>query len=393
MSKKRSRRLSIESLESRRLLAAVDIPDDLTGAGSAIVSVPVNIDDAAAVRGAEIRLTYDTALLDLDPNAITAGSVWNGNDTQVTANVNDAAGTVVIFVSASAGLPTSSGSLVVLPFRIAGTATTGNTAVIDLTEVTLNEGQINVSPTPVAGADSTDGLITVTSDNGNTGSDRIAGFVYADTNNNSTPEIVEGIPGVAITLTNTSTDQVQTATTDDQGRYEFTGLSAGTYRVVQAQPVAYLEGGVNELSVNLVDGQASSNQNFRELGLRPQFLSNRLHTTLVRPVGSTPWVNAIRQTNLDANAPRIASVSAPVPATANATVASAFVASPSTVEPTWRQATTVPTTQAMIQPAGEPIAEQASPKSFVVGPLAEQDDDSESDETFSVDQVFAAQLW
>ena len=62
MKRKKSRRLGLESLELRRLLAAVDIPDDLTGAAAAIVSVPVNVDDAAGIRGAEIRLSYNTNL-------------------------------------------------------------------------------------------------------------------------------------------------------------------------------------------------------------------------------------------------------------------------------------------------------------------------------------------
>ncbi len=65
------RKLSLQSLETRKLLAAVDIPDDLSGAPAAIVSVPVNVDNATAIRGAEIRLAYDTQLLDIDFNAIT----------------------------------------------------------------------------------------------------------------------------------------------------------------------------------------------------------------------------------------------------------------------------------------------------------------------------------
>src|SRR5690606_15543279 len=154
-----------------------------------IVSVPLNVDDSSAIRGAEIRLTYDTDLLDLDPDAVLAGSVWTGSDTQVIVNVDDAAGTVTIFVAASAALPSGSGSLVILPFSIADSAATGDTAVLDLTKVRLNEGQIPVIPTPIPGDDPTDGLITVTS---GSGSETIGGFVYADTNVNNTPELVEG---------------------------------------------------------------------------------------------------------------------------------------------------------------------------------------------------------
>lgn len=298
MKKKRSRPLTVQPLETRRLLAAVNIPDDLSGDASAIVSVPLNVDDSSAIRGAEIRLTYDTDLLDLDPDAVLAGSVWTGSDTQVIVNVDDAAGTVTIFVAASAALPSGSGSLVILPFSIADTAATGDTAVLDLTKVRLNEGQIPVIPTPIPGDDPTDGLITVTS---SSGSETIGGFVYADTNVNNTPELVEGIPGVVITLTNVATGETQQATTDATGRYDFVDLSPATYRIEETQPVAYLEGGVNELSVTLTTDQTIADQNFRELGLRPQYVYNRLHTTLVRPVGSTPWTDTILQINIDAS--------------------------------------------------------------------------------------------
>ncbi|WP_146392097.1 SdrD B-like domain-containing protein [Allorhodopirellula solitaria] len=297
MNRNRSRPLTVQPLESRRLLAAVDIPDDLMGAPSAIVSAPVNIDDAADVRGAEIRLSYDTDQLDLDPDAITAGSVWTAADTQITVNVDDAAGTVVIFVSASAELSAGGGSLVILPFSIASDAVVGESAVLDLTEVTLNEGQIPVTPTPIPGDDATDGLITVTE---GTGDETIAGFVYADTNNNNTPETVEGIPGVVITLINTTTGESLQTTTDDTGRYAFEDLSPATYQIVQTQPTAYIDGGDNELSVTLDADETLADQNFRELGLKAQYVYSRLHTTLVRPVGSAPWVDTIRQINIDA---------------------------------------------------------------------------------------------
>lgn len=386
---KRPRRLSIQPLESRRLLAAVDIPDDLTGAASAIVSVPVNIDNANAVRGAEIRLSYNTTLLDLDADDITAGSVWTGNDTQVTAKVYDAAGTVVIFVSASANLPTSSGSLVVLPFRIAGTAATGSTAVLDLTSVTLNEGQINVTPAPGTGTDSTDGLITIGVGNGGNGDDTIAGFVYADTNNNNTAEAGERIPGVVITLTNTATGQVRTATTNDQGRYEFSELPAGTYRVVQSQPIAYLDGAVNELSVNVVTGQSIVDQNFRELGLRPQYIYNRLHTTLVRPVASAAWINTIQKINIDAIA-AASTVAAIAPATTLST-ASVIAAATSQSE------TTTPSVDNSSQAAGEPIAAQAFAEPTVIAPLAENKDADKlvsNDDAVTRDRILSATyLW
>ncbi len=308
MTRNTSRRcLVFESLERRRLLAAVDIPDDLTAAPAAIISVPVNIDSAEGVRSAEIRLSYDTALLDLDPSAIIFGSVWgNSSDTQVVANVDDPTGTVVIFVSASTPLGTISGSLVELSFEVVSGAAVGTTTVIDLTEVVLNEGAINLSLLPIVGPDATDGLLTIT---GNTvATDTITGFVYVDANNDSIIGIAEGIAGVTITLFNTATNTEARTVTSADGSYQFADVSAGTYRIVESQPIAYMEGGVNELTVTVTVGVSLTEQNFRESGLLPQFIYNRLLTTMVQPAGSTSWTEVIRQINTDAASGTIAVV-------------------------------------------------------------------------------------
>ncbi len=304
-----NRRLRFENLEGRRLLAAVSIPTDLIAQPAAIIATPVNIALATGVRGVEIRLTYNTNLLDLNVAGISAGTIWaSSNDTQVTANVNDVAGTATIFVAASQGAPAGPGSLVILAFKVASNASVGSTATIDLTEVVLNEGQIPVSPAPIPGPDSTDGLITI-SQNGGMGSDRITGFVYADTNNNLTPESVEGIPGVIVTLIDQVTQQKRQAKTAPDGSYEFLNLAAGAYVIRQQQPVAYIDGGNNELTRQLTSDQPLTNQNFRELGLQAQFLYNRLLSTQVQPAGSLPWTNVIEKINVDAI---MGSVSAPV---------------------------------------------------------------------------------
>jgi hypothetical protein len=294
-----TRRLRLENLESRRLLAAVNIPDDLVGQVGAEVAAPVVIDSAQGVRGAEIRIKYDPTLLTLTSEDVTAGSAWESvEDTQVVANVDQATGTVVVFISASAGLPDVEGSLVIFAFAVRDQAAPGTETPIDLVEVKLNEGTIPVNPAPIAGPDPTDGSILISDQPGET--DRIAGFVFADTNNDNLPGALEGIPGVTITLINIETGAQRQTTSDDQGAFEFTQVAAGRYRVVQTQPLAYLEGGPNELTVDLAAGQNLENQNFRELGLRAAYVYNRLFTTTALPIGSPPWIEVLRQINMDA---------------------------------------------------------------------------------------------
>jgi hypothetical protein len=391
MKPSRSRRLSIQSLEGRRLLAAVNIPDDLTSAPDAIVSVPVNIDSATGVRAAEIRLNYDTSVLDLDADDIDFGSIWGtGSDTQVTANVDDAAGTVVIFVSASSALTDVSGSLVELPFSVANDAVVDSTTVLDLTQVTLNEGQISVDPAPVSGSDSTDGLITITA--AATGDDSISGFVYADANNDNVVGTGEAIPGVTITLTNTSTGAEIQTTTDVDGSYEFTDLAPGDYEIVQSQPVAYLDSGVNELTVTLVEGTALEDQNFRELGLLPQYIFNRLHTNTVMPVGSDNWNDAISDINTFAESTTSSS-------SASSEAASSSVVAASTSSASGTESATTATSDSTA--SGEPLVDESntSPVASTVAtaqaamgsPVGSSDDDS--DDTAAVDEVFASNLF
>ncbi|MCA9120283.1 MAG: carboxypeptidase regulatory-like domain-containing protein [Planctomycetaceae bacterium] len=298
----RSRRLGFESLETRRLLTAVDIPDDLTGQVLALVSTPLNIDNASGIRAAEVRLAYDTTQLDISESDVLAGNVWSSDATvDVVASVDDAAGTIVVSIFAANALPVTSGSLVEFRFTIQSGATVGASTVIDLTEVRLNEGAITLDVTPQPGSDATDGRITVTEDdNPPTGDAMVSGTVYADVNTNNQADSTEGLSGITVTLVNTVTNaQVQTTTQSD-GSYQFANVSPGTYRIQESQPAAYIDGGVNEIAVELIANQNLTGQDFRELGLRPEFIYNRLFTTLVMPIGSTNWIAEVQQINADA---------------------------------------------------------------------------------------------
>lgn len=71
----------------------------------------------------------------------------------------------------------------------------------------------------------------------------IRGFVYHDLNNNGQRFLSEpGIGGVTVLLVDTSGTEVMRTTTDASGAYRFEGVHAGTYRIVERQPVGYEDG-------------------------------------------------------------------------------------------------------------------------------------------------------
>ena len=183
--------LRFEALESRCLLSvaplavasvAVDIPDNLTGSPGGHVIAPVNIDNAQGIIAAEIHIKYDTTWLDaldtVSPDttsaSIHAGSVWPTTNTTVFSNVDDAAGTIDVWVYNVDSLPAgATGSLINIDFTVPTGSPVGNTAYLDLRSVILNEGEITVDPAPAPWPDgtsfppppdppyATDGLVTI----------------------------------------------------------------------------------------------------------------------------------------------------------------------------------------------------------------------------------------
>ncbi|MHB8861019.1 MAG: SdrD B-like domain-containing protein [Pirellulaceae bacterium] len=71
----------------------------------------------------------------------------------------------------------------------------------------------------------------------------LSGYVYHDRNDNGVREGgEEAIAGVTVTLYQQDGTQLAVTQTNAQGRYEFTALSAGLYRLVESQPAHWLDG-------------------------------------------------------------------------------------------------------------------------------------------------------
>ncbi len=109
----------------------------------------------------------------------------------------------------------------------------------------------------------------------------LAGTVYYDANDNGSLDSGEqGVSGVTLTLTGTAQDGTavnQTAVTDSNGNYQFTGLQQGNYTVTETPPSGYLDGAVtvgtaggtqgteSVSNIQLPPGTNATSYNFGEL--------------------------------------------------------------------------------------------------------------------------------
>jgi hypothetical protein len=135
----------------------VSLPSNTSATAGSTVTVPVNIDNGDSVLSATIRLTYDTDRLDVTSSGVHLGSLTG--DGTLVANVDDSAGTIDITLNLSSPLGPGAGSLVEIDYQVDPTAV--GSATLDLQSVILNGGALILTAQPIAGADSTDGLIAI----------------------------------------------------------------------------------------------------------------------------------------------------------------------------------------------------------------------------------------
>jgi VCBS repeat-containing protein len=134
----------------------VNIPTNLGATPGSTITVPINLSEANGLETADIRLAYDSELLSFV--AVRQGSVTSGALLIFNATTP---GSLRISLSLTVPRPLGGGSLVEIDFQIKPSAIPGTSTPLNLQSVSLNEGELVLSPNPKTGADSTDGLITV----------------------------------------------------------------------------------------------------------------------------------------------------------------------------------------------------------------------------------------
>ena len=140
----------------------VHIPTTLTGTPDNIVTVPVMIDDAVGLESVDLKLTYDPSVLEVA--AVRTGRVTSGGTlvTNPTPPTN-ATGAITVGLALTTPRPAGGGSLIDIDFHVKSTAIPGTTTGLNLTQVSLNEDGLVLTPAPTPGLDPTDGLIAIRS--------------------------------------------------------------------------------------------------------------------------------------------------------------------------------------------------------------------------------------
>lgn len=135
----------------------VSIPTTMTAALDELVTVPVLVDPADGLSSAQITLAYDAAVLEL---VEVRRGAWTENFGIFLYGAED--GLLKIDMNGDANsVDSGTGAIAQAVFRVIGLPATGSTTM-DLQRVTLNDGQLVLTPVSVPGEDATDGRVTIT---------------------------------------------------------------------------------------------------------------------------------------------------------------------------------------------------------------------------------------
>ncbi len=99
----------------------------------------------------------------------------------------------------------------------------------------------------------------------------LSGEVYHDRDNDGTRDAgEEAIPGTQLVLVGSDGNVVATTVTGPDGSYKFSGLAADTYRIIETQPLGYIDGidSVGQINGTTVGGLGSDSDSFVSIALR-----------------------------------------------------------------------------------------------------------------------------
>jgi hypothetical protein len=136
----------------------VSMPADRTGTAGSIVTVPVNIDDANLLESVDLRIAYDSSVLEVNAGGIRLGALTEGAN--LFTNVDQQTGTIYVSLFTPQALRKGPGVLLEIDFQIRKDAPGGET-LVDIQKLHLNEGALVLTIDPATGRDEIDGRITV----------------------------------------------------------------------------------------------------------------------------------------------------------------------------------------------------------------------------------------
>ncbi|WDQ16166.1 cohesin domain-containing protein [Rhodopirellula sp. P2] len=151
---KTCRVLTTERLEGRHLMASVSL-DALGPAPEQESVASIRVEDAPALRAAEIRFEFNPKLVQIEQEDIRPGAIWD-NKAALIANVDQENGIVVAYVFSTQPMAARDGNLLDIELDPARNAACLTPPKLDLQQVRLNEGTIELESEPVVGPDPTD---------------------------------------------------------------------------------------------------------------------------------------------------------------------------------------------------------------------------------------------
>jgi hypothetical protein len=148
---KTPRRLRLESLETRQLLAGLvglEQSGGLSESASVLNTssvVAVTAENLQGLRSAEVQLNFEAGELDVAAASVKAGAAWQGK-ASIISKVDEASGTLNVFVFSVNPIATSDGELLAVEFDVSDEMAEDVSTQIALTKFELNEGTIDSPP-------------------------------------------------------------------------------------------------------------------------------------------------------------------------------------------------------------------------------------------------------